>query len=255
MKLAELQRTFAQAIQRQEPDAAASVIATGSERMDPHAQLEVYREQFWLRHVACLADDYPTLIALMGQAAFEELSARYLAAHPPVSFLLRDLGKDLAPFLAEQGNDTLLADVARVEWAFIDAFDAADAAPLDPSTIAEASEDAWPGARIALHPSIVLLDLAYPADELRALAREGEPITRAEPSPRKTVVYRRDLLLYLERVDDAAFAVLGALARGETLGAACSRAEGAEDRLGEWFTRWAGLGWISGVSFSSPAPA
>ena len=128
-------------------------------------------------------------------------------------------------------------------------FDAADAPPLDPASIQGASEDDWTGARIVLHPSLVLLDLGYPADDVRVQLRKGEPITRPEPSPRKAVVYRRDLLLYLEHVTDDAYAVLGALGRRETLGEACSRADGAEDKLGEWFARWASLGWISAVNF------
>ena len=248
-RLHELQQSFAHALFKREPTTTAAVIATGSPRLSPLQQLEVYREQFWWRHVGCLKDDYPTLSALIGQDAFEELCVRYLAAWPPKDFLLRDLGKNLAEHLRAEG-DRLLVDVASVEWAFVDAFDAADAPPLDPATIAEASADAWPGALLSLQPSLVLLDLQFPADELRMKHRAGESLSRVDASPRALAIYRRDLLLYSEPLEPSAHLVLAALMHGETLASACQRAADAEENLGGWFARWAALGWISRVDFS-----
>lgn len=249
-RLHDLESTFAHALVRREPSEEAARIAKGSSRLTPLQQLEVYREQFWWRHVGCLVDDYPTLHALLGHDAFEALCTRYLKAFPPKGFLLRDLGKNLSEHLSTEG-DRLLVDIACVEWAFVDAFDAADAPPLDPTTIAEASEDAWPGARLTLHPSLVLLDMTFPAEELRMKQRSREPIGRVGPSPRALAVYRRDLLLYSEPLERSAHAVLGALLRGETLAAACEHAADAEENLGGWFARWAALGWISRVDFSA----
>ncbi len=247
-RLHELQQTFAIALCKREPTPSAAVIATGSARLSALQQLEVYREQFWWRHVSCLADDYPTLSALIGPDAFEQLCARYLAARPPTDFLLRDLGKNLAEHLKTEG-DRLLVDVASVEWAFVDAFDAADAPPLDPDSIAAAAEDSWPGARLSLHPSLTLLDLEFPAEELRMAQRNGEVIARIDPSPRALAIYRRDLLLYSEPLEPSARLVIVALMRGETLASACESAADAEEKLGGWFARWAALGWISRVDF------
>ncbi len=255
MRLADLQRTFAEALQQREPTEHAATIATGNSRISPLAQIEIYRDQFWWRHIGCLADDYPTLRALVGPAAFDELCARYLKAYPTQGFLLRDLGKDLAAFL-ETESDRLLVDVARVEWAFVDAFDAADLPKLDPQSIDGVSEDLWPHARITLHPSIVLLDLQFPADDVRVAQRTGKPVTRPEPAPRCIAVYRRDLLLYAEPLERSAFSVLCAIAAQNTLSEACASAGDAEEKIGAWFSRWASLGWISRVDFPlSPAVA
>src|SRR5690606_16668745 len=46
---------------------------TRSDGMSPVERLEIYREQFWLRHTACLLEDYPALSALLGQADWERL--------------------------------------------------------------------------------------------------------------------------------------------------------------------------------------
>ena len=90
MKLAELQTIFADALVH--PQSIATNEAwvargeehfTGNERLAPIEQLDIYREQFWLRHIGCLAEDFPTLVAFIGQAKFDDIVADYLATHPP----------------------------------------------------------------------------------------------------------------------------------------------------------------------------
>jgi hypothetical protein len=265
MKLDEIQATFAEALVVPESitrtpawSARGARDFTGSARLTPVEQLDVYREQFWLRHVACLAEDFPVLAALVGEEKFGALVQAYVAAHPPTEFQMRVFGSKLADFLeTHEKDDRLLADLARVEWAFIDAFDAADAPPLDPNSIATISEDAWPSARLALHPSLQRMRLLHSAHKMREKWRENEelrPIARAPREPAYVVVYRQKFLMYVEEMDALAFAMLERIARGEALGAAgdalaseTGRGEEIEARIGEWFTRWSGLGWISRV--------
>ncbi len=249
MKLAELQKTLALSLLQREPNPVAATLASGSARLSPLEQVEIYREQFWLRHIACLTEDFPTVRALTGDAAFDALCRSYLEAFPPAHFMLRELGRNFAEFLARAQGDALLAEVARVEWAFIDAFDAAEAPALDPAAIAAATDDDWPLSRIRLHPSITLLDLSWPADALREEHARGEPVSRPERSPRRLVVHRRARQLYAEHEPESAFAVLVALAAGATLEAACAHASDAEDKIGEWFSRWAALGYVAAVTF------
>ncbi|HSQ66176.1 MAG TPA: DNA-binding domain-containing protein [Polyangiaceae bacterium] len=272
MSLAELQSLLADALV--EPDSiarspawalAAAGAVGGSARMKPVEQLDVYREQFWLRHVACVAEDYPALVALMGQQPFEALVAEYLGAHPPADFLLRNLGAGLAEFLvARRPDDPLLADLARVEWAFIDAFDAADAPPLDPNAVAAIPADAWPAARLVLHPSLQRLRLAHPAHEVRAAFCRAprEPLARVSPAATHLVVYRdaRELRPHQWTLDALASCLLDRLAAGEPLGQAADalatesgRGEEVQAQIGAWFTQWAALGWISRVEVEQSA--
>ena len=257
MKLADLQAMFSEALPKPQSIAThADWIARGrdafggSERLAPIEQLDVYREQFWLRHLNCLAEDFPVLHALVGDAKFETLVADYLAAHPPTHFQLRNLGAELADFLGKR-DDALLADLARLEWAYVDAFDAADAPPLDANAVAAIPEDAWPSARLRFHPSVQLLRLAHPAHEMRAkwwADKDARPIARGVRAPSTVAVYRHNFLLYTEVLEPLAFDMLERLARGETLGAAGEAVGGdVEEKIGEWFARWAGLGWISAV--------
>ncbi len=256
MKLADVQRAFGEAIRSPNAvsEARATFVAPGAR--GPATQLETYREQFWLRHVGCMVEDFPALQAVVGEEAFAALCERYFHAHPPSSFLLRDLGARFAEFLEGAGEPRFVCDLARVEWAFVDAFDAADAPPLDPASLAGIGEDQWPQAVLALHPSLQLLRLEYPAELVRATFRREGKVLRPEPEPNAMAVYRRELLLYAEPLEPVAHALLVRLQRGERLGAA-SEATAAEhpgvaldQKLGDWFARWTALGWVAAVRVS-----
>ncbi len=258
-----LQAFMAEAIRSERPlteDAAlalrAAQVAAGSERLSPVAQVDVYREQFWLRHQGSLEEDYPTLVHLLGGEAFSALCRVYLREHPPASFSLRDLAADMPSFLAKTApyrDDGLLADCARVEWAFIEAFDAADAPPLDPSVLATTDEDAWPGARLMFHPSLQLLSLAYPAHEFRAAVRRGEAPARPEAHATAVAIFRAGERLTCTVVQPVPFELLVRLSKGEALGAACEAVaamEGAgdlESEIAGWFQAWVGAGWLTRV--------
>ncbi|MBX3258929.1 MAG: putative DNA-binding domain-containing protein [Labilithrix sp.] len=271
--LAETQAVLAVALRRSAPlagdpelSAQAARIARGNERLSPVEQVDVYREQFWLRHVDVLRDDFASIRHALGDEAFERLARAYLEACPPASFSLRDLGEHMPRFLAERApwsEDPFLAELAKVEWAFVDAFDGADAPPFDPASIAGRTEDEWPRARIVLHPALQRLSLAWPSHDYRVAARKGGEPERPERRACRVVVYRGpELLHYLEVEADAA-AMLDELARGAPLGEACERVarevgaangdgaslEALEGKLAGWFADWTSLGWIRAVRF------
>lgn len=250
--LAEVLRDPASLVGRADKEDVAAHIAKGNDRLSPVEQVDIYREQFFLRHVDVLREDFKSIEHLLGDDGFDALARAYLAAHPPSSYTLRDLGHAMVRFASETTpwrDDPLVADLARVEWAFVEAFDAPDAPPLDPNVVASAAEDDWPGARIDLHPSVQRLALAYPAHSFRQSVHKDEAVTRPEPKASHVVVYRGPELLHFIDIDSDAFAVLDALARGSTLAEACERAAHAEDALAGWFQQWTALGWVSAVRF------
>lgn len=262
--LSELQARMAEAlVQRRalpgDPGftAFAEAEIAGNDRLSPVEQLEIYRKQFWLRHTSSLVEDFPGLGGIIGQEAWERLVEGYLAAHPPTSFTLRDLGLHLPAYVESATwlpNHALCVDMARLEVHYIEAFDAPDAPPLDPVKLASIPEDAWASARLSLHPSVRLLAARYPVADLRRRLRTagGEPVPIPDFAPQNLVVYRRELQLFDATVTDGALALLRALERGEPLVRACeaAQAEVAEDigaSLGDWFRDWARKGWITDV--------
>jgi hypothetical protein len=270
--LGSLQRRLAAALQLPEPIATnadatrlANEVAGGNEHLSPIDQVDIYREQFWLRHLDVLRDDFASIEhALADDDAWARLAREYLRACPSVSCSLRDLGERMVDFLESTppwSDDPFLADLARVEWAFVEAFDGPDAPPFDPGSIVGVPEDSWPGARILLHPALQRLTLGSAAHDYRIHVRKaketGEALARPEPQPVHVVVYRGPELLHCLEIGDDAAALLAELERGVALGAACEAAaatsgtdlESFQAKLAGWFSEWTALGWIRAVAF------
>jgi hypothetical protein len=265
--LSELQREMALALRHGsalERDSHWSSFAqahmTGNDRLSPVEQLEIYREQFWLRHTTSLLEDFPGLSGILGQSDWEKLAEQYLREVVPDSYTLRDLGARL-PEVIERASwlphQALCLDMARLELAYVDAFDAPDTAALVPERLTGLAEDDLLRARLVIAPCVRLLSVGYPVGDLRrALRAEGDqPVAIPEPRAQCLVIYRRELRLWDMPVSPVAFALLVGLARGATLGAAAeaaavspeAEAEMAQN-IGAWFQEWSAKGLISDVT-------
>jgi hypothetical protein len=256
---------------RRMSDVAASFIAPNS-RLTAFERLEIYNRQYWFRVLGALADDFPGLRAVIGSKAFEALSVAYLSAHPSKSFSLRNLGSKMPEWLAANpqwaGRRSMLAiDVARIEWAFVEAFDNAERTPLTLDQIA--TLDA--GSRLALQPHLQPIAMEYAADDLvlalhdrekRQTSEAGmkqedgpEPpakLPRLRRRPTWVAAHRVDLQVYYRRLHRDEFLTLAAIRRGLPLAEALeagfeNSAMPATRRprmVQEWFANWAELGWI-----------
>ena len=252
-------------------EVAATFIAPNS-RLTPFQRLEIYNRQYWYRLLDALAEDFPALRSVLGSRAFEALSVAYLASHPSRSFTLRNLGSNLPQWLARNSQHTgrrhrLALDVARIEWAFVEAFDNAQHTPLTLDQIA--TLDA--GSGLGLQPHVQLLALDYAADELvLALHTEQRRGTSAagikhddgakppahlpklRRRPTWVAAHRIDNVVYYRRLEREEYLTLSALHAGKSLGdaleAGLSNTTKPATRLPAllrtWFAHWAELGWI-----------
>ena len=257
---------------------ASSFIAPNS-KLSSFERLEIYNRQYWYRVLGALAEDFPALRAVVGARAFEALSIAYLTAHPSHSFTLRNLGSKLADWLGANPRfagrrHRLAIDVVRIEWAFIEAFDNAEYAPLTVEQIA--TLDA--ASRLALQPHLVLLALDYPADDLvlglhkrdkRQTSEAGVShedgdeapvrLPRLRRRPTWVAAHRVDNSVYYLRLKREEFLTLSAIRQGLPFGDALetgfigSRIPQSQ-RAGciqEWFGSWAELGWICAPDIES----
>src|SRR5207253_5206154 len=114
MSLANLQKAVARAVmQPLTRNEHMRVVGPGGERMRRYAarfikpndrltsfeRLEIYNRQYWWRLMSSLAEDFPGLQAILGNRRFEPLCKAYLTDRPSRSFTLRNLGRDLEPWL------------------------------------------------------------------------------------------------------------------------------------------------------------
>ena len=127
-------------------------------------QFGVYRSAYRARLRAALRDNFEVLPLVMGDKAFDALAHAYIEAHPSGHYSLRWFGHQLCTFM--QANATLvehpaLVDLARMEWALRQAFDAATVASLTAAELATVPAADWAGLLLTLHPSVQLLDLQW----------------------------------------------------------------------------------------------
>ena len=292
--LAELQRQMAAAVMapltpnddmrphasdgRPMSEVAATFIAPNS-RLTPFERLEIYNRQYWYRLLDALAEDFPALRSVVGSRAFESLSVAYLTDHPSRSFTLRNLGSMLPEWLATHPQHTgrrnrLALDIARIEWAFVEAFDNAQSTPLTLDQIA--TLDA--GSGLGLQPHVQLLALDYAADELvlalhkrqrRGTSEAGvkhdegpQPPAQLPKLRRRTTwvaAHRVDNVVYYRRLEREEYLTLSALRAGSSLGdaleAGLSDTRKPASRLPalirSWFAHWAELGWICAPELDS----
>ncbi len=176
MNLLELQRRMAADVMRpltddfeMQPEAEHSVTdyIKPNDRLSSFERLEIYNKQYWLRVIGAVAEDYPALQAAMGEKSFDRMVLAYVKENPSTSFTLRNMGAKLPEWLAEHAEfaprrHDLMLDVARLEWAYVEAFDSASVAPLTPEDFAELGAES----KLSLQPHLQLLDLKHPVDEL-----------------------------------------------------------------------------------------
>ncbi len=294
MNLLEIQRRMAEDVHRpltsdfqmqRETESGASTKDLAASYITPNAlltsfeRLEIYNRQYWFRVIDAVSDDFPALNAMLGAKRFSALVLAYIRENPSTSWTLRDLGGKLPDWLAGHpqytGKRHLLAiDIARLEWAYVEAFDRKKSPPLS----AEDIQGLGPDARITLQPHIQLLELRYPVDELvmavhrrtpetdivssAALGRKQRkrvPLPPMHRTPTFLAVHRFDDQVYYRRIEREAFRMFSALGNASSISDAIDNAFSGSDldtehlamKIQEYFSHAAQLGWFCRAPFVS----
>ena len=148
---------------------------------DPGVRFGVHRNNVVHALVAVLADTFPVVRQLVGDAFFGAMARRYLVEHPPTSPLMHRYGAGLPAWIAgfePAAALSYLPDVARLEWLRLCAFHAADAAPVERQLIAGLMQA--PGrlahTSLALHPSLAVVRSAHPVVSLWSAHQQDEAV-------------------------------------------------------------------------------
>lgn len=190
--LASLQSEFQRAVVDGDDAVLAELVDTSKENRA--VLLNVYRNAYTLRLVEFLSHDYEKLYAYMGDDQFAEMARGFIIANPSATPNARWFGTRLPEFLrsGEPYRELpALGDLADLERALNDVFDAADEAVLDLADLTVIAPDAWPELSFVPHCATRRLDLSTNAADIwQALHHEETP-----PEPR-TFGETRQLLVY-----------------------------------------------------------
>ncbi|MFZ0007537.1 MAG: DNA-binding domain-containing protein [Steroidobacteraceae bacterium] len=214
---------------------AVTTHVLGTARVPVETRLGIYAGAYGSRLVDALRSNYPALAELLGEADFEALGAHYVRTHDSPFFSIRNYGDALAEFLArDQGyaEVPVLAELARWEWALSTVFDAADAVPLPPESLARIAPGEWGHLTFEWHPSVRRLALAWNVPQLWQALTAGEerPGLTLLAEPIEWLAWRRELRTYFRSVSRSEAAALDAARAGGSFGELC---EQLQAELGE----------------------
>ena len=224
--LALLQEDFQAFMLRGAPDIESQVVGTA--RVPVATRLAIYGEGYGSRLIEVLESNYPALARLLGPEDFAALGLAYVRAHDSHFRSVRYYGNELADFLAAEpqyAEVPVLSELARWEWAMTEAFDAADAVPIDPGAFASVPPEHWSGLRFELHPSVRQLALYWNVPQIwKALTGGGEERVppAVERQPTVWMLWRQDLQTYFRSLQAAEATALDIVRGGGSFGGICA---------------------------------
>ncbi len=128
-------------------------------------RFDVYRNNVLATAIDALAETFPVVEKLVGEAFFRAMAKSFVIACPPRSPILMDIGEGFAAFIDDfppAQSVPYLADMARLEQARVRGHHATDAVPIDISQLAVLEADIVGNVTLQAHPSLTLIRSAFP---------------------------------------------------------------------------------------------
>ncbi|KAB7624204.1 DUF2063 domain-containing protein [Alkalilimnicola sp. S0819] len=224
----ELQRQFVAALRDPARPPPAPLRGRGAEC--PAKRFAVYRNNVHVSLVEAIRATYGVVERLVGEAFFHALARAYVADELPRSPVLLEYGGGFPAFIASfepAASVPYLADVARLEWAWQEAYHAADAEPLGMEALAGLDPERLGELVVQLHPTLRLLRSRWPVFSIWRSNRFDSELDPqcADAGPEDVAVLRPRLEVNAAPLAPGFHPMLAELARGETLGQAVAVAQ------------------------------
>jgi hypothetical protein len=238
------------------PDAQAEVgaghfgdVILPSRTLTPTERVGIYQEMYPLRMLEALESDYPALAHFLGHEGFHAFVVGYVQVHPSRHHSLNRLGDHVPEYVRTAPHiksRTFCHDLARLELAVNQVFDAPETAPLSEAEIAAVPAEAWERARLTPITPFRLLAFDYPVNAyVQSVRDENHDHPKARRKQTWVAVSRRNYGVYRLELGRPAHDLLQDLVGGMRLGEAvllALRRGGAraprEDELFGWFRGW-----------------
>lgn len=196
----------------------------------------MYSDAYFARIHDCLREDFGALARALGAAAFHDLVKTFVMMYPPTRPSLRHAGAHLAEHLSTPPFEAIFsrrcpyaADLARLEWALTEVFDATDSPALAREDLAAVSPEDWGDLRFEPSASLQILSCAWPVHEVRERfeqedeSSEWDPIPALDAEPTDLCVWRLGERVRYRAISALERGALGAVAAGEPFAAVCDR--------------------------------
>jgi hypothetical protein len=219
----------------------------------------VYQQAYSSRLVEAMRNDHKLLHSYLGDEMFDAMGEAYVAAHPSQHPNLRWFSSSLPKFLKSTepySNYPVLSDLAALEKALNDAFDAPEAPVINIADLAGFAPEAWSDLVFDPHPSAFRLDCSTNASAVwRALkSDEMPPDAVALEEPCRLLIWRSDVTPKFRELGSEEAMMWAEAASGIPFGVLCSMLatyddpDGAAARGAGYLHGWVTAGLLAGVS-------
>ncbi|WP_137909983.1 MULTISPECIES: DNA-binding domain-containing protein [unclassified Burkholderia] len=195
-------------------------IAYGGKRVA--RRYDVYRNNVTVSLIDALAAIYPSVQRIVGVEFFRAMARFHVRETLPVSPLLFEYGRDFPDFIASYDyarSMPWLADTARIERAWLDAYHAADLPTLAADAFAAIAPDALAAVRLVPHPATRIVRSPYPAVSIFAMNRADGPVTPLRSGDAEDALVTRPAYdVIVSRLPPGGAAFLISLIDGASLG-------------------------------------
>jgi len=215
-------------------DAAVLAPAIIGDGFAAEQRLNIHRNNTTILLSDALAATYSVVYKLVGEDFFNAVARLFVRAQPPRSPCLFEYGMGFADFLATlpaaQGLP-YLADIARLEWCWNEAFHALDVAPLTSVDLADVAPQSYGDLVFTPNPSLRLLASPFPIKEIWDVNQCGanpDASVNLDEGPQSLAVLRPRGSVEMIELSPGGFIFTEQLARGASLEQAFVTASNAE---------------------------
>jgi hypothetical protein len=233
------------------PPERVGEVVTPSKTLTPVERVGVYQGMYLLRMIEALEGDYPAVAHFLGHHRFQHVVEDYAAAHPSSHWSFNPFGRRFPDFVHTSRHvrrKAFVHDLARLELAVTEVFDAPESPRLTPEDVAKVPESAWTSARLVPIDAFRLLSLGHNANAyLQSVKRGGEDHPEIRRKDTWVAVWRKSYEVWRLDLDRPAFELLSGLAKGRPFGkavaASARKLQGkAGDQLFRWLRDWVAEG-------------
>jgi hypothetical protein len=188
----------------------------------------VYRNNVTVSLIDALAAVFPATQRITGVEFFRAMARFHVRAAPPRSPLLFEYGHEFPEFIERYEYARpmpYLADTARIERAWLDAYHAADLLPLSADNLTQIPPELLTDVMFVPHPATRIVRSQFPALSIFVANRGGEPVERIETFiPEDALITRPDQEVTVRRLPPGGAEFLTQLLTGQPLGNAATLA-------------------------------
>ncbi len=211
-----------------DPERETPAIVAGPAGKGAVKRYNVYRNNVTVSLIDALAAIYPAVQRITGVDFFRAMARFHIRATPPTSPLLFEYGRDFPAFI--EGYEHArpmpwLADTARLERAWLDAYHADDAAPLPAEVLGSVPPERLADLVFTPHPATRIVHSPFSVVTIFAGNRSNEPFGRIDASvPEDALITRSDLDVVVRHLPPGGAVFLTSLMSGQSLGEAAASA-------------------------------